>query len=173
MHRIICGICLHSNFLTLDWGLITIESCMNHLWDLFKNDSFLSQNSSKKHKLWLFSAILVLFWTNFLRITVGSHGMIITPMFLYSLESWEHEEYFKLLKSWKRFQKTQVMMSFLSNFALFQMDLLQITVGSHGMIVTPKFLYSLESWDHEEYFKLLQTSNRFQKTQVMTIWKLP
>ena len=46
----------------------------------------------------------------------------------------------------------------------------KITVGSHWMVQTPKFLYSLESWDHEEYFKLLQTSNRFQKTQVMTIW---
>ena len=120
MHRIICGICLHSNFLSLDWGLITIESCMNHLWDLLKNESFLAQNSSKKHKLWLFSTILVLFQTDFLRITVASHGIIVTPMFLYSLESWEHEEYFKLLKSWKRFQKTQVMMSFSSKPSFFR-----------------------------------------------------
>ena len=49
----------------------------------------------------------------------------------------------------------------------------KITVGSPGMIQTPMFLYSSESWDHEEYFELLQTWKRFQKTQVLTIWKLP
>ena len=41
------------------------------------------------------------------------------------------------------------------------------------MILTPMFLYSSESWVPEEYFKLLQSSKRFQNTRDMTIWKLP
>ena len=56
--------------------------------------------------------------------------------------------------------------------ALFPKRPLIIAITSYVMILWPMFLYSFESWDHEDYFRLLQTSKRFRKSEVMTIWKL-
>ena len=57
-------------------------------------------------------------------------------------------------------------------WALFPKRPLIIAITSYVMILWPMFLYSFESWDHEDYFRLLQTSKRFRKSEVMTIWKL-
>ena len=56
--------------------------------------------------------------------------------------------------------------------ALFPKRPLIIAITSYVMILWPMFLYSFESWDHEDYFRLLQSSKRFRKSEVMTIWKV-
>ena len=61
---------------------------------------------------------------------------------------------------------------FACNFGTFPDRPLRIVVGSYRMILTPMFLYSSESWEPEVYFKLWESSKRFQKTWDMTIWKL-
>ena len=58
------------------------------------------------------------------------------------------------------------------NFGTFPERALRIIVGSYGMILRPKFLYSLESWEPEVYFKLLQTSKSLQNTREMSNWKM-
>ena len=95
-------------------------------------------------------------------------------MFLYSSESWEPEEYFKHWQSSKSFQKTRDMSvsKVASDFGTFPDRRRRIVVGSYRMILTPMFLYSLESWEPEEYFKRWQSSKSFQNTRDMTIWKL-
>ena len=90
--------------------LITVFQCHNQTANCLRSilSFYRPQNASKKPKLWPFekkSQKMVLFR----KITVGSPGMIQTPMFLYSSESWDHEEYFELLQTSKRFQNTQVM----------------------------------------------------------------
>ena len=58
------------------------------------------------------------------------------------------------------------------NITLCESDLFTIVIASYLIILQPMFLYSLESWDHEDYFRLLQSSKRFRKSEVMTIWKV-
>ena len=95
-------------------------------------------------------------------------------MFLYSSESWVPEEYFKLLQTLKHFHNTKDMSDWkiASDFGTFPVRRLRFVVGSSGMILTPMFLYSLESWEPEEYFKRWQSSKSFQNIRDMTIWKL-
>ena len=44
----------------------------------------------------------------------------------------------------------------------FSADLRRIVIGSYGMILRPMFLYSSESWEPEDSFKLWQSSKYFR-----------
>ena len=106
-----------------------------------------------------------------LRITIGSHRVILRPMCWVPSESWLPDEYFEYLQTSETFIKVPEMTGWKlpPKRSIYQIDCLRITVGSHRVILGPMFLVPSESWVQEEYFKHWQTSKSLKNTWDMRV----